>query len=56
VFYNVCTILYIYCTADAEELKGIRVLDKKESMGICFVGKRKMSDFLPQYFNPTPGR
>mmetsp|Transcript_25788 Transcript_25788/g.48398 ORF Transcript_25788/g.48398 Transcript_25788/m.48398 type:complete len:445 (+) Transcript_25788:54-1388(+) len=41
---------------EATELKGLRVLRKKESMGICFVGKRKMSEFLPQYFSPTPGR
>ena len=48
-----CT--YVYCI-EADEFRGLRVLQKKESMGICFVGKRKMSEFLPHYFNPTPGR
>uniref|UniRef100_A0AC34Q9J9 tRNA-5-taurinomethyluridine 2-sulfurtransferase n=1 Tax=Panagrolaimus sp. JU765 TaxID=591449 RepID=A0AC34Q9J9_9BILA len=32
------------------------LLEKKESMGICFVGKRKnFSDFLSEYVEPVPG-
>lgn len=51
-----CGNIIIFHSPEAEEFAGLRVLSKKESMGICFVGKRKMSDFLPQYFTPTPGR
>lgn len=33
-----------------------RIASKKESMGICFVGKRKrFSDFLADYIEPKPG-
>lgn len=36
---------------------GLRhVLRKKESMGICFVGKRTFENFLLQYLPPRPGR
>jgi tRNA U34 2-thiouridine synthase MnmA/TrmU len=42
--------------ADEPLLQGLNVLKKKESMGVCFIGKRTMSDFLPQYFTPTGGR
>ncbi|KAE9551772.1 hypothetical protein FO519_005009 [Halicephalobus sp. NKZ332] len=32
------------------------LLEKKESMGICFVGKRKsFPEFLNEYIEPTPG-
>nr|XP_012612459.1 mitochondrial tRNA-specific 2-thiouridylase 1 isoform X6 [Microcebus murinus] len=31
------------------------VLQKKESMGICFVGKRKFENFILQYLQPRPG-
>ncbi|XP_045408727.1 mitochondrial tRNA-specific 2-thiouridylase 1 isoform X6 [Lemur catta] len=31
------------------------VLQKKESMGICFVGKRKFEHFILQYLQPRPG-
>ncbi|VDN59307.1 unnamed protein product [Dracunculus medinensis] len=32
------------------------VLNKPESMGICFIGKRKnFSDFIDQYIEPSPG-
>ena len=40
----------------AEGLKGLRVLNKSESMGICFIGKRHLPNFLGQYINLTPGR
>ncbi|XP_029809591.1 mitochondrial tRNA-specific 2-thiouridylase 1 isoform X5 [Suricata suricatta] len=32
------------------------VLQKKESMGICFVGKRNFENFILQYLQPRPGR
>ncbi|XP_049627582.1 mitochondrial tRNA-specific 2-thiouridylase 1 isoform X2 [Suncus etruscus] len=32
------------------------VLRKKESMGICFVGKRNFENFILQYLQPRPGR
>lgn len=38
------------------DFNGLRILQKKESMGVCFIGKREMSEFLPNYFQPTPGR
>ncbi|XP_064139441.1 mitochondrial tRNA-specific 2-thiouridylase 1 isoform X7 [Loxodonta africana] len=31
------------------------VLQKKESMGICFVGKRNFENFILQYLQPRPG-
>jgi tRNA U34 2-thiouridine synthase MnmA/TrmU len=40
----------------AERLRGLRVLRKRESMGICFIGKRPMQGFLGQYLDLTPGR
>ena len=40
----------------AERFKGLRVVSKRESMGVCFIGKRKMRDFLPQYIDVTPGK
>jgi len=30
-------------------------LDRRESIGICFVGKRKFSDFVSSYIPPRPG-
>jgi tRNA-specific 2-thiouridylase len=30
---------------------GLRVLDKKESMGVCFIGKRDIGNFLSNYVN-----
>jgi len=36
--------------------EGLNVLKKRESMGVCFIGKRKFSDFLGQYISLTPGR
>ncbi|KAG3290722.1 tRNA 5-methylaminomethyl-2-thiouridylate methyltransferase, transcript variant X4 [Ictidomys tridecemlineatus] len=32
------------------------VLQKKESMGICFVGKRNFEHFILQYLQPRPGK
>lgn len=32
--------------------QGLNVLTKKESMGICFIGKRHMGDFLSKYIKP----
>ncbi|XP_036134107.1 mitochondrial tRNA-specific 2-thiouridylase 1 isoform X5 [Molossus molossus] len=32
------------------------VLQKKESMGICFVGKRSFENFILQYLQPRPGK
>ncbi|XP_058424120.1 mitochondrial tRNA-specific 2-thiouridylase 1 isoform X3 [Diceros bicornis minor] len=32
------------------------VLQKKESMGICFVGKRNFENFILQYLQPRPGK
>ncbi|XP_074083374.1 mitochondrial tRNA-specific 2-thiouridylase 1 isoform X2 [Macrotis lagotis] len=31
------------------------VLQRKESMGICFIGKRHLESFLLQYLQPRPG-
>jgi tRNA-uridine 2-sulfurtransferase len=35
---------------------GLVTADKKESMGICFVGKVGIKDFLKQYFDEKPGK
>jgi tRNA (5-methylaminomethyl-2-thiouridylate)-methyltransferase len=40
----------------AAAFEGKAVLRKRESMGICFVGKRHLPDFLGQYIDLTPGR
>ncbi|XP_029325656.1 mitochondrial tRNA-specific 2-thiouridylase 1 isoform X5 [Mus caroli] len=32
------------------------VLQKRESMGICFIGKRNLEHFLLQYLQPRPGK
>ncbi|KAK2497567.1 hypothetical protein MC885_008381 [Smutsia gigantea] len=32
------------------------VLQKKESMGICFIGKRNFESFILQYLQPRPGK
>ena len=34
---------------------GLCTAAKKESMGICFVGKRRIGDFLPAYLEPQAG-
>ncbi|CAO4373967.1 unnamed protein product [Caenorhabditis nigoni] len=41
----------------AEQQGFDRVVKKPESMGICFIGKKKrFSDFLDEYIEPKPGR
>ena len=35
--------------------KGLNVLTKKESMGICFIGPRSFPEFLSSYITLTPG-
>jgi hypothetical protein len=40
----------------AARLPGLRILSKHESMGICFIGKRDIKDFLDDYITMTPGR
>ena len=40
----------------AERFKGLAVLTKKESMGVCFIGKRNFPQFLSNYMPLTPGR
>ncbi|KAL4227040.1 hypothetical protein ACF0H5_015016 [Mactra antiquata] len=32
-----------------------RIANRKESMGICFIGKRNFRDFLEEYIDPQPG-
>ncbi len=34
---------------------GLRVHDKKDSTGICFVGERRFKQFLMRYLGPRPG-
>jgi len=35
---------------------GLPVAQKRESMGVCFVGKRRSwADFISQYITPSPG-
>ena len=33
----------------------ISIYDKKESMGICFIGKKNFSNFIKQYIDASPG-
>lgn len=39
----------------SQRLYGCAVLTKKESMGVCFIGKRDIPSFLSQYMTLTPG-
>ena len=41
--------------ATAKKLQLDFVLAKKESMGICFIGKRKFSPFMQEYITGSPG-
>lgn len=34
----------------------IPIFEKKESMGICFIGKKNFSNFIKQYINNRPGK
>lgn len=48
-----------YLKSEVRELakeRGLYTATKKESMGICFVGKVGIRDFLSQYVTTTPGR
>jgi len=40
---------------DMAHAAGLCTAEKKESMGICFVGKRRMGAFLPEYLQPRAG-
>ncbi|CAJ0935886.1 unnamed protein product, partial [Mesorhabditis belari] len=46
-----------FCVYEIAKQEGlIEVANKKESMGICFVGKRKnFTTFMDQYIEPRPG-
>ncbi|XP_064633032.1 mitochondrial tRNA-specific 2-thiouridylase 1-like [Lineus longissimus] len=33
-----------------------KIAEKKESMGICFIGKRKFKNFIAEYIPPKPGQ
>mgnify|MGYP005636893431 CR=1 FL=1 len=37
------------------EAAGLITHDKKDSTGICFIGKRRFADFLANYLKPSPG-
>jgi tRNA-specific 2-thiouridylase len=39
-----------------ERFAGLEVLTKPESMGICFIGKRSLPDFLGNYMTFKHGR
>jgi tRNA-uridine 2-sulfurtransferase len=39
-----------------DRLSGLRVLEKRESTGVCFIGERNMPSFLQQYIDLHPGR
>lgn len=35
---------------------GLSNAGRKDSVGVCFIGKRKFDDFLSQYVHTAPGR
>ncbi|KAJ8675888.1 hypothetical protein QAD02_011674 [Eretmocerus hayati] len=39
----------------AKEASLFAVMDEKESMGICFIGKREFQDFIVEYIENNPG-
>ena len=56
VFFPVGNILKTQVRLIASEVfEGLDVLSKKESMGICFIGRRLFPDFLGEYFPLTRG-
>jgi tRNA U34 2-thiouridine synthase MnmA/TrmU len=38
------------------ERAGLATADKKDSVGICFVGKRRFPEFIQEYMDPLPGQ
>ena len=54
-------VLFPIGAIDKAEIKaiareqGLITADKKESMGICFIGKRDFKPFLQKYISATPG-
>ena len=54
--YVIVFIMFKVKRMAAERFVGLSVLTKKESMGVCFIGKRSMPDFLSNYIELTPGR
>lgn len=49
--YTKDVVRKIACSAGME-----RIAASKESMGICFIGKRQFRDFMAQYVDPRPGK
>lgn len=39
----------------ADQIGLTSIAKKRESTGICFIGKRKFSDFMSEYVDPMPG-
>lgn len=39
----------------AQQIDLESIAQKRESTGICFIGKRKFSDFMSEYVSPMPG-
>lgn len=39
----------------ASEIGLNKIAEKKESMGICFIGKRNFKEFILEYIDPKPG-
>nr|VZI26161.1 unnamed protein product [Spirometra erinaceieuropaei] len=39
----------------AKEIGLEKIVARRESMGICFIGKRKFRDFIDNYVEPRPG-
>jgi len=60
-FHNILFPLGEYNKKDiyklmSDKLDGLNVLTKRESMGVCFIGKRDLPTFLSNYITLTPGR
>lgn len=39
----------------ASQLGWKRILEKRESVGVCFVGRRNFQEFISEYIEPKPG-